>query len=122
MSDIACEDDMDLFGSDTKSELQEIQQDAWHTMIDEPGDNLDDLDAGLGLEDELSKDAATLNGVEARTEVALAVDDRIAGVKATLTKDVEEETYTLDVQIQPVAGVEGTVNITATGNGLGGQS
>lgn len=113
--DLRCLDDMSLFADETTSELEELEQDAYHVLIETLGSNLDDVTRGLGLDDVLSDDEANLVSVPGLAEHQVQLDDRVVAAKATLTKD-EDGNPRLEVQIQPTDDTLGTATVTVTGN------
>ncbi len=115
MTDLRCLDDMSLFADETTSELEELEQDVYHVLIETLGSNLDDVTRGLGLDDVLSDDEANLVSVPGLAEHQVQLDDRVVAAKATLTKD-EDGNPRLEVQIQPTDDTLGTATVTVTGN------
>lgn len=116
--DLRCIDDLTLFADECSSELEELEQDVYHVLIQEQGSNLDDPERGLGLDDLLSDDDHVLDGIAARTEAQVAErDDRIASVAAQLVRD-ENGDPRLEVQVVPTDATLGLVNLIVTNGGL----
>lgn len=86
ISDLAGFDDLDLFGSETQSDLETLAQDVYHVLIERPGSNIDDIDRGIGISALLSAPTTALTHITMLIESELAKDDRIDGVTATLTE------------------------------------
>jgi hypothetical protein len=105
---------MSLFADETESELEELEQDVYHVLIETLGSNLDDVTRGLGLDDVLSDDEANLASVPGLAEHQVQLDDRVVAAKATLTQD-EDGNPRLEVQIQPTDETLGTATVTVTG-------
>lgn len=52
--DLRCFDDLDLFGKEVDDELEALEQDSIHRLIQMRGTNLDNLDSGEAVEQYLS--------------------------------------------------------------------
>lgn len=116
--DIRCLDDMTLFADECDSELEELEQDVYHVLIQEAGTNLDDPLRGLGLDDLLSSDDSTLDGIASRAEVEVALhDDRIVSTSAQLVRD-ENGDPRLELQVVPSDATLGPVTLIVTNGGL----
>ena len=59
--EIRCFEDMDQFGSETVDELENLAQDLYHRLIEDPGSNLDDPSRGMGLLNVLSAGVSDAN-------------------------------------------------------------
>lgn len=116
--DLECFDDLDLLGGETASDLETLEQDVYHTLIEEPGSNIDVTERGCGVESILSGPATRLDGMTSHIESQLRKDDRIDDAQATLTKlppgstlpdgtVLEDGGYLLSVQIVAGAAVLG---------------
>jgi hypothetical protein len=81
--DLIAFDDLDLFGAECATPLDELEQDLYHRLIEPAGSNIDDPNRGLGIEDLLSGpyDAALAGRIEAE----LRKDSRVSAVRATIT-------------------------------------
>jgi hypothetical protein len=84
--DLLWVDDMDLFAGETTSDLQTLQQDVYHMLIEPPASNPDDLNRGLGLARMLSGTEAQLAGITQTIDAQLQRDARIDSSQTTLTK------------------------------------
>jgi hypothetical protein len=84
--DLVCTDDMDLFAGETTSDLQTLQQDVFHILIEAPGSNPDDVTRGVGIERMLSGTENQLANITQTIDAQLQKDDRIDSSKTTLTK------------------------------------
>lgn len=114
--DLVCLDDMDPFASETTSDLQNLWQDVYHVLLQDPGSNPDDVDRGLGVVNLLSGDTSVLATLPRTAEQELLKDDRIDAVKIALVQIPVGGTlsngtvldgggYELLVQIQPSGAV-----------------
>lgn len=118
LRDVRWYDDLDLGGLDTEDELEMLEQDSYHVIIEDLGANLQDPTSGLGVESALSGTFDPSLGSQA--EQQLAQDVRVAGVQATVTDNGTTES--LDVAIQPdpnQVDESDTINISIP---LGGTS
>lgn len=88
--DLVCEFDLDLFAGETTSDLQSLEQDVLHMLLEAPGSNLDDLTRGIGVVDMLGGPVADLATVPHRIEAALAKDDRIDSSTVTIRRDADD--------------------------------
>lgn len=97
MTDIRWGDDMDLFGADTTDDLEDLEQDVMHVLIQDRGSNLDDLDRGLNLDARLS--SIEDPSLKRQAEVEVGKDDRVQVATASLVVD-PDGTRRLDVTAQ----------------------
>lgn len=112
MADVLCLDELDRFGAELTDPLEELAQDDYHRLIEAPGENPDDPDRGLGLEDMLSAaisagaknaDTGDLALLGPRIETELGKDVRNADVKATVRVTSDGHTGTVfDVVVEIV--------------------
>lgn len=113
--ELECFDDVDQLGGETASDLETLEQDVYHILIEVPGSNIDALDRGCDVERILSGAATGLDGLTRNIESQLRKDGRIDDAQATLTKlppgstlpdgtSLPDGGYLLSVQI--VAGTE----------------
>lgn len=84
--DVVCFDDLDLLGTETASDLETLEQDVYHVLIEVPGSNPDDVSRGCGVESILSGPSTRLDGLTTKIESQLRKDDRIDDARAMLTK------------------------------------
>jgi phage baseplate assembly protein W len=108
-------DDLDQFGSETQSALEELAQDLYHRLIETRGSNLDDPDRGLGIEDMLSGPYDP--GLTQRIEAELRKDDRVDAVQATITELGDDGAFRIEIEVE--ANGE-TVGLALEPDGLGG--
>lgn len=102
MTDLRWLDDLDLWGSDTESAEEELEQDVYHVIEQDKDTNPDDKTRGLGVANLLS-DVLPSNFL-ASADTELAQDDRIDTVTASIERtslDGITETDVLSVKIQP---------------------
>lgn len=84
--DLVCLDDVDLFASETTSDLQSLQQDVYHILLETPGSNIDDTNRGIGVEQLLSSSLDDVLMITQIIDVQLAKDDRINSCTSSLTE------------------------------------
>lgn len=121
VSDVVCVLDVDAFGRETTSNLQSLEQDVFHRLIETPGSNPDDPTLGIGVEEMLSGASPVLAHITRNINQQLANNPRIDSVSSTLTKGVDDENgnATYDLGISMV--VDGTVTgLTFTYTSSGG--
>ena len=95
--DFVCYDDLNEFGAETTSPLEELEQDNYHRLITPRGRNLDDPDGGIGLEDMLSGPYDPATG--AKIEGELRKDPRNAVVRALVT-EIAADSYRIQIDIE----------------------
>ena len=83
--DVVCIDDIDQNGLETTSDLQTLEQDVYHLLIEIKGSNIDDITRGLGIEGLLSAAANRLGGKAQEIESQLQQDARIVIAIATVS-------------------------------------
>jgi phage baseplate assembly protein W len=102
--DLVCDDDLDLFAGETTSDLQTLEQDVYHVLLETPGSNIDDPNRGIGLEAMLSSAVTTSLSDLARTiDAELLKDDRIDASTTTITQ-LTDGSYVVEIDV--VAGAE----------------
>jgi hypothetical protein len=84
--DLRCLEDLDRFAAETTSELENLDQDVLHILMEDYGSNPDDGTRGVGLPNLLSSPTRSITNITALVETQLRKDDRIDQVKATLTE------------------------------------
>jgi hypothetical protein len=117
--DALCYDDLDAFGRELDDPLEELRQDLYHRIIEDPGSNIDDPARGFGLEGWLSRGlprgtivAALRHGLEAE----LLKDDRVAKVSANVTETAPDE-YLIEIEVIADETVLG-IKLVADGAGV----
>lgn len=84
--DVICEEDLDLYGRETDDAIAVLEQDLWHRLLEEPGENLDDPDRGCGLRDILSSDFDA-EGIRQRIVADFKKDVRVDTVTVAITDE-----------------------------------
>jgi hypothetical protein len=110
-------DDLDALGSETSSELQNLQQDCYHSLLAWPASNPDAPDRGVGVERYLSGTAADVGSLPAAIEADFLKDPRIQGCAATVTLE-PDGSYLIAVQVEGAVGVVGLSYGYTQGPGL----
>lgn len=95
--DVLCTVDLDAFGTDLDDPMLELEQDALHMLIEEPGSNISDLERGLGLEGKLS--GAFDASLERQIEAGLQRDPRIDVATVTITAEGRGG-YSVSIEIE----------------------
>lgn len=98
IADLRWYDDLDPFCLDTADDSENLEQDSYHVIIEDPGSNMQDPNSGLGVENALSGQFNP--GLAALAEAQIAADARVAGVEAKISDDGNGK-VTLDLAIQP---------------------
>lgn len=96
MADLRGYDDLDAFGEETVDELEDLEQDIYHRLIEPRGSNIDDPDRGLGIEDRLGGivDPSLAQDIEDE----LRKDERVSNVSARVT-ELDSSRYQIDIQV-----------------------
>jgi len=97
--ELRCFDDLDLFATETASDLEVLEQDVFHILIETPGSNLDAPNRGIGIEEVLSGPDLVLDDTCRRIEAELLKDDRIDAVAATITQVGDPGSYRLEIDV-----------------------
>lgn len=84
MPDVLCFDDLDLFGRECPTELDALEQDLYHAVLEAPGSNPDDLHRGLGMRQRLNGPVDP--SLRARAEAQCRRDPRVDAVRGTVTQ------------------------------------
>lgn len=112
--DLVCVLDLDANGNETKSDLETLEQDVLHVLLETIGSNPDDPDRGVGIDQLLSGTLDDLQKLPRTIENQLESDDRIDGCSAALSvlpgtsaspSAALSNSYLLAIQIQ----VDGSV-------------
>lgn len=104
VSDLVWVDDLDQFARETTSDLQALVQDVYHSFLEQPGENLDVPDRGIGILTLLSGTVDQLVIAKNRAEQQLPLDPRIDAATCVITQDPDGG-YDLQVTIM----VDGSV-------------
>src|SRR5215467_3909676 len=96
--DIRCTDDMDPFATETASDLETLEQDVLHILLEDPGSNLDDPTRGIGVLSFLSGDQTTLAKLPSQIDHQLRNDDRIDSSITTVTQR-PDGSFLLEIEI-----------------------
>ena len=104
--------DIDDFASETQTELDNLQQDLLHRLVENPGSNQDFPPPnvrGVGIFLYLNGTEAQLQGLPARVDHEFEQDSRVISSRTTLQKQPAgaQYPYILSVQVESVAGVFG---------------
>jgi hypothetical protein len=102
--DVVSWDDLDALGAECTSELQVLEQDVYHLLIEELGSNPDDPNRGIGIESYLSGTEVDFMQLPALIDAQLRDDDRITDSATSITLN-DDGTYEVDINIM----VSGTV-------------
>jgi len=113
-ADLVCLDDMDPFASETTSDLENLWQDVYHVLLQDPASNPDDVDRGLGVVNLLSGDTSVLASLPRTAEQELLKDDRIDAVRVALSQIQPGGTLS-DGTVLPAGGYELLVQIQPSG-------
>lgn len=107
--DLVCWDDLDLYGAETTDDLEQYEQDSYHCLIENRGENLADPNGGLGLEDglggpfdpNLKNDIETELKKDERTDTAEAQISQLTNGQfaIALVAETSDDSVVLDTQI-----------------------
>jgi hypothetical protein len=113
--DLVCEDDLDPFARETTSDLQSLEQDCLHVILEEPDSNLDDPGRGIGIAGLLSGTSVDLALAQSHIDSELQKDDRIDAVRSEVTDQGDGE-FDLIIEIAVGAATLGlSYSYTASG-------
>lgn len=130
--DLVCLDDLDPFASETTSDLQSLEQDVYHILIETAGSNPDDETRGIGVEQLLSSSASNFTMITQIIDTQLSKDDRIDTCTSTLTSlppgstlpdgtPLPDGGYLLELDIVPDESVLGSSDVIALAFGYSGS-
>jgi len=117
LQEVVCFDDLDLFGRETRSDLEALVQDVYHMLIEELGSNLDVPDRGIGIYSLLSGSNIDVRAIAQRIDQQLPRDPRI-DASSTSVEVGADGGYTLRIQIQAAGSVVGLAFAFASAAGL----
>lgn len=102
MPDLVCMRDLDLWGRETTDELEILDQDLFHRLIELYGSNPDDEDRGVGVTSALSG-IITDRDIAGEIRTDFAKDDRVTSTAVTITP-IPETTGGFDIRIRVRVG------------------
>lgn len=105
-TDIVCIDDCDPLMSETTSDLQNLEQDVRHILMETLGSNLDDVNRGIGVDSLLSSSTAPLQTLAKNLDSQLTKDDRIQSSNSNVI-DNGSGSFTLNVTVAVAGKVTG---------------
>lgn len=76
-TDLVCLDDMDPNAAETTSDLQNLLQDIYHVLVEDPASNPDDPTRGVGIDNYLSGTTDQFTGLAGVIDEQLTADTRI---------------------------------------------
>lgn len=92
--------DMDPFAAETESDLETLEQDVYHLLVQDLGSNLDAPDLGIGVDGYLSGTANALAVLPGVIDRQLAKDDRIDASTTTITPATEDTNTLIEILLQ----------------------
>lgn len=104
VADLVCVEDLDPFAAETTSDLQTLEQDVFHILIEDPGSNPDDPDRGIGIDALLSGTTVHLAALPDLIDHELQKDDRVDSSRLTLTQ-LSDGSFRIEIEIQVDATV-----------------
>lgn len=97
--DLVCDVDLDPFGNETGSDLENLIQDLTHVLVENLGSNPDDPTRGIGISNYLSGTANSLPALCGNIEDQFGRDERVSGVTATANRNADG-TYLISITVQ----------------------
>ena len=103
--DALCFDDIDPLGRETTSDLQTLVQDVYHSLIEDPGSNIDcniaGVERGVGIYGLLSSSSTQpVQSIERRVATGILKDDRISTCTVKITAPTTPDgVYTIALTI-----------------------
>lgn len=115
MTDLLCLDDVDLYATELDDPIAELEQDLYHRLLEDPGENLDDPDRGCGLRQSLNG-PIVVSELQKRVENDFKKDERVDDAKATV-EDLGTGHFRLRVEVTASGQKLGITvdNLTADG-------
>lgn len=114
-ADLVCVDDVDPNALETGSDLENLEQDVYHIVLEELASNVDDPDRGVGVQSLLSGDTSTIATLPRLLEAQLLKDDRIDQARAQLIQIPAGGQFS-DGTSAPAGGYELAVVYVPSGN------
>ena len=114
-TDLVCTDDVDPMATETTSDLQNLEQDVFHVLLEALGSNLDDLTRGVNVAAALSGPSQALDRLASRIDQQLGQDDRIDTSHSTVTQ-ASDGSYRIEIEIA-VAGTTLGLSFAFTATG-----
>jgi hypothetical protein len=102
--DLLFVDDLDPFGQETTSDLQNLAQDVYHLLLELTASNADDETRGVGLSAMLSGTEDQLAAAPKIIDSQLRKDARVLTSTSVLTTQ-SDGSYLLQISIQPAGGL-----------------
>jgi phage baseplate assembly protein W len=96
MPDLRAYDDLDAFAEETIDELEDLEQDLAHRLIEPRGANLDDPDRGLGIEDRLGGVVDPTLAQDIEDE--FRKDERVSAVSARVS-ELDAGKFSIEIQV-----------------------
>jgi len=116
-ADVVCWDDLDPLARETASDLETLEQDVYHLLLELPGTNLDDIDRGIGVDEVLSGTLADALKLPAKIDAQISQDPWVTACTSSIQQEADGS-FTLKILIQVGPNVI-PVNFTWTqGGGL----
>lgn len=116
--DALCYNDLDAFGVELNDPPQELVQDLYHRMIEDPGSNADDPDRGLGIVSRLNGPVDPKLNQDINNE--FCKDDRVHATTSLITPlDTPPGAYRIEITVEVDSG---KLSLVAVSDGIGGIS
>lgn len=101
--------DMNILASETVSEIENLQQDLGHRLVEIPGSNPDfgpNNTRGVGIYQYLSGDSTRFQGLPARIDEEFGQDPRVLNSSTGITAQADS-TFAIQSAVETVVGVFG---------------
>ena len=105
--DLVCMLDLDPNGAETTSDLQSLEQDIFHVLINLLGDNPDDPGRGVGIDQYLSGTLDQIAPLAKIIENQIDQDDRVDSCSCGIIQNDSSSPYPITISIE--VGVNGAV-------------
>jgi hypothetical protein len=103
-ADLVCSNDVDPTAAETTSDLQNLEQDVLHILIQKKGGNPDDPTRGVDIPNMLNGDTRLLNSLATTIDAEIGDDDRVDGSTTTIVQEANGN-WTISILIQVGAAV-----------------